>query len=117
MALNTVTRWIVHDALPRVGMGLFKEPSEHVQERKQSKEGHSTSRSDVRKQACLGSPSLISALSCNVCNPGPQLYAPVQGVKSQLMNCSALAWVLSLCAQLLGLELRPCTEIWSPALD
>lgn len=52
MALNTVTSWIVHDALPRVGMGLFKEPSEHVQERKQSKEGHSTSRSDVRKQAC-----------------------------------------------------------------
>lgn len=90
MALNTVTRGIVHDALPRIGMGLFKKPSEHVQERKHSKEGHSTSRSDVRKQACLGSPSLISALSCNVCNPGPQLYAPVQGVKSQLMNCPGL---------------------------
>lgn len=76
MALNGVTRWIVRHALPRVGMGWFKKPSESVQEGRRSVEGHSTGRTGVRKQACPASPRLISTLSCNMGNPGPQLYPP-----------------------------------------
>ena len=71
-------------------MGLCKEPSEHAQEGRQSGEGHSTSGSDVRKQAWPGSPRLISALSFNACNPGPQLYPPAQGVKSKPMDFPGL---------------------------
>lgn len=76
MALNRGTRWIVPHALPRVGMGRFKKPSESMQEGRQSAEGHSTGRTGVRKQACPASPRLISTLSCNVGNLGPQLYPP-----------------------------------------